>query len=138
MPTTTLNLRGIEVLSKKIPPGGNKLGQMLAFSDEIVAINNVLVAPGSSQHTGFCFRVRKPEIWLCQAGYILPTIPSTPFINGGQIEARGLLDFSSTTNAIVAITGGTGDYRNASGEIELQIIGSNPTVTQFTVTVITP
>jgi hypothetical protein len=45
-------------------------------------------------------------------------MPNTPFPNGGQLQARGLLKFSSLVNT-VAITGGTGDYRRASGEVKL-------------------
>jgi hypothetical protein len=60
----------------------------------------------------------------------LPGIPNTPFPNGGQLQTRGLLKFSNAVNT-VAITGGTGDYRRAFGEVELS--GNN-----FKLTVETP
>jgi hypothetical protein len=48
---------------------------------------------------------------------VLPNRPST---NGGQLQARGLLDFSSTAPqpSFVAITGGTADYRTATREVK--------------------
>jgi hypothetical protein len=92
-------------------------------TDDIIEINGKAVAPGTSTHSGFCFRVREPavpgarDLWLCQAGYVLPGIKKRHFRHGGQIEARGILDFSSNQPGVVAITGGTGDYRLASGEV---------------------
>lgn len=94
-------------------------------TDDIIEINGKPVAPGESTHAGFCFRVREPpipsgapDLWLCQAGYALPGIKKKHFRKGGQIEARGILDFGpGAPPGVVAITGGTGDYRRASGQI---------------------
>jgi hypothetical protein len=114
---------------------------MLVFTDDITRINNLPIARVVSQHSGFCLRVRQPgalgapDIWLCEAGYILPGIPGTPFLNGGQIQARGLLDFSGNVPEIVAITGGTGDYLRASGQA---VLVENPPITDFTLTIETP
>ena len=69
------------------------------------------------QHSSFYVRVRRPDFWLCKAGYILPGIPDTPFPNGGQLQTQGLLKFSSLVNT-VAITGGTGDYQRALGQVK--------------------
>ena len=56
--------------------------------------------------------------WLCEAGWRLPGISGHPlFPNGGQLHARGLLDFTSSTGT-VAITGGTDDYLRASGHMK--------------------
>jgi hypothetical protein len=134
MPIAVLKLKGIEAVNRRIPKKGKRLGQMLVFSDDITRINGA-PSPGPSQHSGFCFRVRKPDIWLCQAGYVLPGRPGTIFPNGGQIQARGLLDFSNSAPVRVAITGGTGDYRRASGEI---VLTGTPPVTRFTVTLEIP
>jgi hypothetical protein len=94
-------------------------------TDDIIEINGKTVSPGTSTHSGFCFRLREPavlsdpDLWLCQAGYVLPGVKKKHFRNGGQIEARGILDFSpGAPQGIVAITGGTRDYRRASGEIK--------------------
>ena len=92
---------------------------MIVSTDDITEIDGDTSLWG--QHLGFCVRVRvrvrvrQPDLWLCEAGYILPGIPGTPFPNGGQLQARGLLKFSNAVNT-VAITGGTGDYRRASGK----------------------
>jgi hypothetical protein len=134
MPIAVLKLKGIEAVNRRIPKKGKRLGQMLVFSDDITRINGA-PSPGPSQHSGFCFRVRKPDIWLCQAGYVLPGRPGTIFPNRGQIQARELLDFSNSAPVRVAITGGTGDYRRASGEI---VLTGTPPVTRFTVTLEIP
>lgn len=150
MTKKTLTLKGIENYSLRVhlpgtlppgspqpPPDAPALVNMLIFSDDITEITGKTNL-GPSHHTGFCFNVRRPDLWLCQATYILPGIPKRHFKKGGQIQARGMLDFSSSANAIVAITGGTGDYRDASGEIELETVSTNPTVTEFTVRIRIP
>jgi hypothetical protein len=54
------------------------------------------------------------------AGIPDTVLPNSPFTNGGQLQARGLLDFSSTAPqpSFVAITGGTADYRTATREVK--------------------
>ena len=116
MPTTIINLKVKTVEEKALPPQNKQLGNMIIYDDDITEINGDPSLRG--QHSSFLVRVRKPDFWLCEAGYILPGMPNTPFPNGGQLQARGLLKFSSLVNT-VAITGGTGDYRRASGEVKL-------------------
>jgi hypothetical protein len=128
MPTTIIKLKVKTIASRDVPPKNNQLGNMAVSSDDITQINGDASLKG--QHSGFCVRVRQPNWWLCEAGYILPGIPNTPFPNGGQLQTRGLLDFSKQVNT-VAITGGTGDYLRASGEVELN--GND-----FTLTIETP
>jgi allene oxide cyclase len=41
----------------------------------------------------------------------------TTFLDGGQITVEG--PFSDTKNTVLSITGGTGDYANAQGSMEL-------------------
>jgi hypothetical protein len=113
MTTTTITLTVATVEEKTVPAPNNQLGNMLAFDERITKINDHRPC---GRHSGFCVRVQKPEIWLCEAGWRLPGIPGTPFPNGGQLQARGLLDFNIDTGT-VAITGGTDDYRRASGHI---------------------
>ena len=112
MPTTIINLKVKTVEEREVPPKDNKLGNTIVSSYDITEINGDTSLWG--QHSGFCVRVRRPDLWLCEAGYNLPGIPGTPFPNGGQLQTRGLLKFSNAVNT-VAITGGTGDYRRASG-----------------------
>jgi hypothetical protein len=141
---TTLTLKTIEIVSKRIPRRGKKLGQMLVFNEDFTEINSTPIdqfpvpSLGPPQHLGFCFRVQKPDMWLCQAGWILPGLPApSPFPNGGQIQARGLLDFRSAAGE-VAITGGTEDYLNALGRIVTNALGGSPAVTEYTFTIVTP
>jgi len=145
MTTTTLTLKTVEVVSKRIPKKGKKLGQMLVFSEDITEINGTpssqfpATSLGPPRHSGFCFRVRKPELWLCEAGWSVPGLPApSPFLNGGQIQARGLLDFSSSGAGRVAITGGTEDYLDASGQIMINPSVGSPAVTVYTFTIVTP
>ncbi|HJY45073.1 MAG TPA: hypothetical protein VJ301_10645 [Propionibacteriaceae bacterium] len=116
------------VEEKAVTPQNNQLGNMIASSDDITVINGDPSLRG--QHSGFYVRVRRPDFWLCEAGYILPGIPGTPFPNGGQLQTRGLLKFSSLVNT-VAIIGGTDDYRCASGQVKID--GNN-----FELTIETP
>jgi hypothetical protein len=124
MPTTVLSLLISPVDSRNIPivlPWWKRLGDVTVQTDDIKEINGANLM---GQHSGFCVRVRKPNWWLCRAGYNLPGIPDTvlppksPFPNGGQLQARGLLDFGAPNPNFVAITGGTGDYKSASGEVK--------------------
>jgi hypothetical protein len=121
MPKLILKLELANVHNTPEPLNPN-YGDMQVFSDDIIKINNTPLAPGMSQHSGFCFFVRGPHWWLCQAGYTLPGINKKRFRHGGQIEARGLLDYSSSGPSFVAITGGTGDYRRATGHVK---VGAN-------------
>jgi hypothetical protein len=116
MPTTIINVKVKTVEEKAITPLNNQLGNMIASSDDITEINGDPSLRG--QHSSFYVRVRRPDFWLCEAGYILPGIPGTPFKKGGQLQTRGLLKFSSRVNT-VAIIGGTDDYRRASGHVKI-------------------
>jgi hypothetical protein len=127
------------------PPQGQELGQMLVFNEDITEINGAPSSQfptpslGPPQHLGFCFRVQKPDMWLCEAGWTLPGLPApSPFTNRGQIQARGLLDFRSNAAGKVAITGGTDDYLRALGHILITAVGGTPAVTVYTFTIETP
>jgi hypothetical protein len=128
MPTTIINLKVKTVEEKAVTPQNHQLGNMIASSDDITEINGDPSLRG--QHSGFCVRVRRPDYWLCEAGYILPGIPNTPFPNGGQLQTQGLLKLSSLVNT-AAIIGGTDDYRRASGQVKID--GNN-----FELTIDTP
>ena len=103
MTTTTVTLTVATVEEREVPPKNSQLGNMIVFDERITQINGNTGLTG--RHSGFCVRVRKPEIWLCEAGWSLPAIPGTSFTHPGQLQARGLLDFNSATGT-VAITGG--------------------------------
>jgi allene oxide cyclase-like protein len=80
-------------------------GNVLTFANDVFdsADKNKV---GSNQ--GYCVRIVVGRTWECNW---------TTFLSGGQITVEG--PFSDTGNSVVAITGGTGRYRNARGWMEL-------------------
>ena len=58
---------------------------------------------------GSCIRMVVGESWECSW---------TTFLRNGQITVQG--PFFDTRESVLAITGGTGAYRNARGEMELK------------------
>ena len=114
---TIVSLKVKTVEEKAVTPQNNQLGNMLVSSDDITEINGDPSLKG--HHSSFNVRVRRPDYWLCEAGFLLPGIPGTPFPNGGQLLTRGLLKLSSLVNT-VAIIGGTDDYRSASGQVNIE------------------
>jgi hypothetical protein len=49
------------------PNNPNNIGSVNVFTDDITKINGDTNLRG--EHSGFCFHVRQPNIWLCQARY---------------------------------------------------------------------
>jgi hypothetical protein len=94
---------------------GDQAGNILTFANDVfdsADANKV----GSDQ--GYCVRIVVGKTWECNW---------TTFLPGGQITVEG--PFSDTGNTAVAITGGTGKYRNARGWMELNY--HNPAGTEF-------
>jgi hypothetical protein len=84
---------------------GDAAGNVLTFANGVFdAADKTKV--GSDQ--GYCVRIVVGKTWECNW---------TTFLPGGQITVEG--PFSDTGNTAVAITGGTGKYRNARGWMEL-------------------
>jgi allene oxide cyclase-like protein len=73
---------------------------------------------GSDQ--GYCIRIVVGKTWECNW---------TTFLPGGQITVEG--PFSDTGNTVLAITGGTGSYRNARGFMELNYHNAQGTAFDF-------
>ena len=65
MPTTVINMKVKPVEEKAVTPQNNQLGNMIASSEDITAINGDPSLRG--QHSGFLVRVRRPDYWLCEA-----------------------------------------------------------------------
>ena len=94
---------------------GDDVGNILTFANEV--FNSVDTAQvGTDQ--GSCVRMVVGESWECSW---------TTFLPKGQITVQG--PFSDTGDSVLAITGGTGAYRNARGEMELKY--HNPAGTKF-------
>jgi hypothetical protein len=96
------------ITDTEIPTGGGKdvKGNILTFN------NPVFDSADKKQvghDEGFCTRIApKQGIWECLW---------TTFLKRGQITVQG--PFYDTRNSILSITGGTGAYRSARGEMVL-------------------
>ena len=96
------------ITDTEIPTGGGKdvKGNILTFN------NPVFDAADKKQvghDEGFCTRIApKQGIWECLW---------TTFLKGGQITVQG--PYYDTRNSVLSITGGTGAYRSARGEMVL-------------------
>ena len=94
---------------------GDDAGNILTFA------NNVFNAADTAKvgtDQGYCVRTVVGKSWECNW---------TTFLPGGQITVEG--PFLDTGDSVVAITGGTGAYRNARGWMDLKF--HNPAGTAF-------
>jgi allene oxide cyclase len=97
------------ITDTEIPTGGGKdvKGNILTFN------NPVFDAADKTQvghDEGFCTRIApKQGIWECLW---------TTFLPGGQITVQG--PYYDTRNSVLSITGGTGAYRRARGQMVLR------------------
>src|SRR5262245_51849804 len=80
-------------------------GNVLTFANEVFDSKDTKKV-GSDQ--GYCIRIVVGKTWECNW---------TTFLADGQITVEG--PFSDTGNTVLAITGGTGKYKNARGSMEL-------------------
>ena len=94
---------------------GDDVGNILTFANPVFNSADTKQV-GTSQ--GSCVRITVGESWECSW---------TTFLKEGQITVQG--PFYDTANSVLAITGGTGAYRNARGEMELKF--HDPTGTKF-------
>jgi allene oxide cyclase len=85
---------------------GDSVGNILTFANPIFDSSNTNKV-GSDQ--GYCVRIEVGESWECVW---------TTILAGGQITVEG--PFLDTSDSTLAITGGTGAYRNVRGSMELK------------------
>jgi allene oxide cyclase len=90
-------------------------GNILTFANDVFDSSDKNKV-GSDQ--GYCVRIVAGKTWECNF---------TTFLPGGQITVEG--PFSDTGDTAVAITGGTGSYRDARGWMDLRY--HNPAGTEF-------
>ena len=97
------------ITDTEIPSGGGKdvKGNILTFNNPVFdAADKKRVG----HDEGICTRIApKQGIWECLW---------TTFLAGGQITVQG--PFYDTRNSVLSITGGTGAYRRARGEMVLR------------------
>jgi hypothetical protein len=94
---------------------GDQAGNVLTFDNDVFDSADAKKV-GSDQ--GYCVRIVVGKSWECNW---------TTFLPDGQITVEG--PFSDTGKTVLAVTGGTGKYRNARGEMELKY--HTPTGTEF-------
>jgi allene oxide cyclase len=80
-------------------------GNVLTFANDVFDSADQSKV-GSDQ--GYCVRIVVAKTWECNW---------TTILSSGQITVEG--PFSDTGNTVLAVTGGTGKYRNARGWMEL-------------------
>ena len=90
-----------------LAPGGKDVkGDILTFNNPVFNTANK-VQVGHDE--GFCTRIQvKLGIWECLW---------TTFLKGGQITVQG--PYYDTRNSVLSITGGTGAYNGARGQMKL-------------------
>ncbi len=96
------------ITDTEIPTGGGKdvKGNILTFNNPVFnAANRKQVG----HDEGFCTRI-EPSLGIYECLW-------TTFLKGGQITVQG--PFYDTRNSVLSITGGTGAYRTARGQMKL-------------------
>lgn len=86
-------------------PKGDSLGDLLAFGNPIYTANNT-ARIGSDQ--GSCIRTKIGTAWECSWTVTLP---------GGSLVVEG--PFYDSADSVLAITGGTGKWATARGQMKL-------------------
>src|SRR5512132_3215792 len=96
---------------------GDSAGNILTFANDVFDSANANKV-GSDQ--GSCVRTVVAKAWECTW---------TTFLPAGQITVEG--PFYDTGNSVLAVTGGTGAYRNVRGEMELKYRNAAGTAFDF-------
>jgi hypothetical protein len=87
-------------------PTGDSVGDVLTFANDVFDASDSTKV-GTDQ--GYCIRVVAGSSWECDY---------TTFLPRGQIVVEG--PFYDAADSTFAITGGTGAYRNARGQLRLE------------------
>lgn len=102
-------------------PKGDSLGDVLAFGNPVYNAANTRQV-GSD--LGSCIRTKVGASWECSWTTLLP---------GGSLVVQG--PFYDTADSTLAITGGTGKYSGASGQMLLHARNAAGSAYDFTFTV---
>jgi hypothetical protein len=117
----TVTTRTLQEAQVDAPPSGVSVGDRFVFSETVFRRDKeigvtgadcvvVLFTPGSEPEEPEAFTIH------CVATASLPK---------GQITVQGLVDLTEPGPLTIAITGGTGAYRTAHGEVE-EVMGESP------------
>ena len=94
-----------------VPPAGDSAGDQLAFHDPLFdAADKHQVG----QNNGDCVRTVVGQVYECFA---------TVFLSTGQITVEGSF-YSNGADSMFAITGGTGAYQEARGQMRVHATGN--------------
>ena len=99
------------------PPEGDSPGDVLTFANEVFDETDTEDV-GSDQ--GYCIRTAIGESYECNF---------TTLLAKGNITVEG--PFYDAKDSVLSITGGTGHYRKARGEMELSAYGNEGPKFQF-------
>jgi hypothetical protein len=100
----------------------DSIGDVLGFANDLYDADN---ATKVGTDNGQCIRTAVGEAFECVW---------TASLDGGQITVEG--PFYDTKDSTLAITGGTGDYKEASGEMTLHARNDKGTEYDFTYNVV--
>jgi hypothetical protein len=112
-------------------PHGEFLGDQRVFTDQLRAVNNKDQPKGPvvGHHSGFCSLVKKgpgnKRVYQCFATFDLAD---------GLLTARTLLDLNSNAPVTATITGGTGNYADAHGQITVTFPEENTSLFKIDIT----
>jgi type II secretory pathway pseudopilin PulG len=95
----------------------DKVGNVLTFANNVYDSANKRQV-GTDQ--GYCVRMVVGQTWECNW---------TTFLKSGSLTVEG--KFSDTSNTVLAITGGTGAYATARGEMNLRYHNKDGTAFDF-------
>lgn len=94
---------------------GDDAGNVLTFANDVF---NAADAAKVGTDQGYCIRIVAGKSWECNW---------TTFLPGGQITVEG--PFLDSGDSVLAVTGGTGAYRNVRGSMDLKF--HDPAGTKF-------
>lgn len=113
-PTRVLTLVEHRIQENQVDlgPAGPSVFDQLQFAGEFTSAGSVRAGTDSGICTVTAFTARRHEA----------TCTAVAELDGGQLVATGQEDLSSTTQ-VFAVTGGTRQYRNATGQITINQTG---------------
>ena len=117
--TTKLNVveRATTDTVGDVAPEGDSVGDVLGFANEVYDETN---SNKVGADNGMCVRTQAPGAWECIW---------TLTLSDGQLTVEG--PFYDTQDSMLAITGGTGAYANARGQMTLHARNAQGTEYDF-------